>query len=142
MIKQIEQSRYRDPATKRYNRRMAVAMLTYVVLLIGVQRAFHLDTMQGPARWALAALPGLPIAAVFWLIGGMILDMHDEYLRMLEVRKAMVATGVTMTLVSILGFLEMLGGSPHLPLFYVPILWFGSLGIGQCVNVMIERQRS
>jgi hypothetical protein len=134
--------RYRDPATTRYQRRMVVAMLVYIVLLIGVQRAFPLDAMRGPARWALAALPGLPIAAVFWLIGDMILDMRDEYLRLLEVRKAMIATGVTMTIVSVLGFLEMLGGAPRLPLFYVPVLWFGSLGIGQCVNAVIERRRS
>ena len=134
--------RYRDPATRRYNRRMIVAMLSYIVLLIGVQRGFPLDAMDGPARWVLAALPSLPIAAVFWLIGAMILGMHDEYLRLLEVRKAMIATGVTMTVVSILGFLEMLGGAPHLPLFYVPVLWFGSLGVGQCANMLIERQRS
>lgn len=142
MTARAAKTRYRDPAVKRYTRRMGVAMLVYVGLLIGVQRAFPLDAMHGPGRWVLAALPGLPIAAVFWLIGDMILDMRDEYLRLLEVRKAMIATGVTMTLVSILGFLEMLGGTPHLPLFYVPVLWFGSLGIGQCVNALIERRRS
>ncbi|RZL78955.1 MAG: hypothetical protein EOP66_07570 [Sphingomonas sp.] len=142
MTTDVANTRYRDPATKRYNRRMIGAMLSYIVLLFGVQRAFDLDAMHGPARWVLAALPGLPVAAVFWLIGDMILDMRDEYLRLLEVRKAMIATGVTMTLVSILGFLEMLGGAPHLPLFYVPVLWFGSLGIGQCANMLIERQRS
>ncbi len=142
MTTDVGNTRYRDPSIKRYNRRMIGAMLSYIVLLFGVQRAFDLDAMRGPARWVLAALPGLPVAAVFWLIGDMILDMRDEYLRLLEVRKAMIATGVTMTLVSILGFLEMLGGAPHLPLFYVPVLWFGSLGIGQCANMLIERQRS
>jgi len=138
----VANPRYRDPATRRYTRRMVGVMLSYIVLLFGVQRGFPLDTMHGPARWVLAALPGLPIAAVFWLIGDMILDMRDEYLRLLEVRKALIATGVTMTLVSILGFLELLGGAPHLPLFYVPVLWFGSLGVGQCANMLIERQRS
>ena len=131
---------YRDPAARRYTRRMMVTMAIYVLLLVGVQRMFPLDTMRGPARWLLAALPGLPIAAVFWLIGRFILEMRDEYLRMLEVRKALIATGVTMTLVSIWGFLEMLADAPHVPLFYVPVMWFGSLGIGQCVNALIERR--
>ena len=131
---------YRDPATGRYTRRLAVAMTAYVLLLVGVQRLFPLDMMRGPSRWLLAALPGLPIAAVFWLIGRFIMEMRDEYLRMLEVRKALIATGVTMTLVSIWGFLEMLADAPHFPLFYIPIMWFGSLGIGQCANALIERR--
>ena len=134
------QERYRDPAARRYTRRLMVAMAIYVLLLIGVQRVFPLDTMHGPVRWLLAALPGLPIAAVFWLIGRFIMEMRDEFLRMLEVRKALIATGVTMTFVSIWGFLEMLADAPHLPLFYVPVMWFGSLGIGQCVNALIERR--
>jgi len=131
---------YRDPAARRYVARLMVAMTLYVLLLVGVQRLFPLDTMHGPIRWLLAALPGLPIAAVFWLIGRYIMEMRDEFLRMLEVRKALIATGVTMTLVSIWGFLEMLADAPHFPLFYVPVMWFGSLGIGQCVNALIERR--
>ena len=54
MTTDVANTRYRDPATKRYNRRMIGAMLSYIVLLIGVQRAFDLDAMRGPARWVLA----------------------------------------------------------------------------------------
>ena len=133
--------RYRDPATRRYVVRLAVLMATYIVLLVGVQRAVPLDQLRGAPRYLLAALPGVPVAGVFWLIGRYIVELRDEYQRLLEVRKALLATGVTMTIVTIWGFLEMLADAPHLPAFYVPLLWFGGLGAGACVNGIAERRR-
>ena len=131
--------RYRDPATGRYVARLMACMTLYAILLVGVQRVVPLDTMRGAPRYALAALPGIPVAGVFWLIGRYIIELRDEYQRLLEVRKALIATGVAMTLVTIWGFLEMLANAPHLPNFYVPLIWFGGLGVGQCVNTIIEQ---
>lgn len=134
--------RYRDPATRRYVARLLATMTLYVVLLAIVQRAAPLDHMRGLARQGLAALPGLPIAAVFWLLGRYIVEIRDEYQRLLEVRKALIATGITMTIVSIWGFEEMLAGAPHLPAFYIPLIWFGSFGVGECINRFVERDRT
>ena len=134
--------RYRDPATRRHVARLLAAMTLYVVLLVGVQRAAPLDHVRGLARYGLAALPGLPLAAVFWSLGRYIVEIRDEYQRLLEVRKALIATGITMTIVSIWGFEEMLADAPHLAAFYIPLIWFGSFGFGAWINRVVERDRT
>jgi hypothetical protein len=53
---------------------------------------------------------------------------------MLLVRQVLIATGFTLTLVTIWGFLENLRLVPHVDAFYVAILWFAGLGVGACWN--------
>lgn len=126
-------------AYSAYLRRFFPTMALYVLLVLGVPFAIRATGAQGPLLWALAIAPGLPIAAVFWIIGRLLVELDDEYLRMLEVRKALVATGFAMSLASVWGFLEVYAHAPHLPLFFVPIAWFGGLAVGSVVNLIAER---
>ncbi len=145
MLKRFKDSireRYRDPATRKHVARLLSAMTLYVALVIGVQRFAPLDHMQGISRYGLAALPGLPIAALFWLLGRYIVEIRDEYQRLLEVRKSLIASGITMTVVSIWGFEEMLADARHLAAFYIPVIWFGSYGVGACINRILERDQT
>jgi hypothetical protein len=50
------------------------------------------------------------------------------------VRQALVATGFTLSLSTMWGFLENFGLVPHVETFYIAVLWFGGLGVGACYN--------
>jgi hypothetical protein len=65
-----------------------------------------------------------------------LIELRDEYLRMLEIRKALIATGVTMSIAAGWGFLEIYADAPHLPLFFVPVIWFAGLAVGAVVNIV------
>src|SRR3712207_8852283 len=49
---------------------------------------------------------GLCVASVFWAIGRLLIEEQDEYLRTLLVRQMLVATGLTMVVGTIYGFLD------------------------------------
>jgi hypothetical protein len=107
-----------------YLRRFFPTMALYVLLVIGIPLAIRATDAHGVALWGLAVLPSLPLVAVFWIIGRLLIELDDEYLRMLEVRKALVATGFSMSLASVWGFLEVYANAPHLPAFCIPMAWF------------------
>ncbi|OQW47322.1 MAG: hypothetical protein A4S16_08810 [Proteobacteria bacterium SG_bin6] len=130
-----------DPsgAARRYARRLALTMIVYAALTVAVPILIRATDARGPFLWILALLPALPLSAVFWLIGRYLVELTDEYRRLLEVRKALVATGFAMAAASAWGFLEVYAQAPHVPLFTVPILWFAGLGLGSLVNLVLER---
>ena len=130
----------RTVAARRYQVRTIWLALLYAAALLGAVYAFKHQLVDGPAAWIVAVLPAFPLSAVFWIIGRYLIDLRDEYRRMLEVRKALVATGFAMTLATGWGFLEVYAHVPHVPLFFVPIEWFAGLGLGSAVNAVIERR--
>ena len=131
-----------DPALRAYLRRFFPTMALYVILVWASPFAIEATRATGPLLWGIAILPALPLMAGFWIIGRLLIELRDEYIRMLQIRQALVATGFAMSAASAWGFLEVYADAPHLPLFTVPILWFGGLLIGSIVNVVLERQAS
>jgi hypothetical protein len=122
------------PAQRRYILRVTVAMAAYLVTLALALHFVGSGAVTGIGAYALGLLPGLSVAGVFWAVGRLIVEESDEYLRMLLVRQVLIATGFTLTLVTIWGFLENLRLVPHVDAYYVAILWFGGLGLGACWN--------
>jgi hypothetical protein len=123
-----------NPAQKRYLRRVAAATACYLVtLFIAVHFVGH-HLVTGLPAYLLGVLPGLSVAGFFWAIGRLLLEEKDEYLRLLTVRQVLFATGFTLTLVTIWGFLENLELVPHVDAFYVAVLWFIGLGFGSLFN--------
>lgn len=127
-------------AIRTYLRRFVPTMILYVMLVPATPLLIRATEAKGPLLWVLAALPALPLCAVFWIIGAYLAAIEDEFVRVLEVRKALIATGFAMSVASIWGFLQVYAKAPDLPLFYVPILWFAGLGIGSVVNYVTERR--
>ena len=76
---------------------------------------------------------------MFWAIGRLLVEEQDEYIRMLLVRQTLVATGFTLSLVTIWGFLENFRLVPHVDAFYVAVLWFVGLGVNSVANAMVAR---
>jgi hypothetical protein len=124
----------RNPAHRRYILRIGLASIAYVVTLVAALLLIRDGGMTGPPAYLLGILPGLSVAAMFWAIGRLLVEEQDEYLRLLLVRQILVATGFTLTVATIWGFLETLLLVPHVEAFYVAVLWFAGLGAGSCVN--------
>ena len=134
-------AKYRSPAMRRYLVRLAVSMTAYIVTLSLALRFVGGGAVTGAPAYLLALLPGLSVAGLFWAVGLLMIEEQDEYLRMLFVRQSLVATGFTLSVATIWGFLENFRLVPHVDAFYIAILWFFGLGLGSCYNWLTLRGR-
>lgn len=93
-------------AQRRYFLRLAVIMALYCAAIF-VAVTLRKDSATPPALMAAVALvPGICIIGVFWAIGRLIVEEPDEFLRMLIIRQALIATAFALSLASIHGFLS------------------------------------
>lgn len=125
-----------SPAHRRYVWRVAAAMVGYLATLFLAEYLIDDRGIDGPLAWVVALLPGLCVGAVFWAIARLLIEEKDEYLRSLLVRQTLVATGFTMVIATIYGFLETYRLVPHVDAFYLTVLFFAGLGVGSLVNWM------
>ena len=128
-------ARYKSPAIRRYVIRIAALMSFYLVALLGASRAFRADLVSGPAAYVLAIVPALPIIGVFWAVMRLLVEEPDEFMRLLMVRQALIATGFCLTVMTIWEFLQNFdlippgnGG------FGAAFFWFVGLGVGAFYN--------
>jgi hypothetical protein len=109
-------------------------MAAYIVTLSAALRLVGNHIVTGPLAYLLALLPGVSIVAVFWAIGRLMVEEKDEYIRLLFVRQSLVATGFTLSVSTMWGFLENFDLVPHVDAFYIAVLWFGGLALGSLYN--------
>jgi len=121
-------------AIQRYNKRVVVLSLIYSILLVAAVYGFKHHLISGVAVWIAGALPALPIIGIFAAIGLYLLEETDEYLRMMTVRQTLWASGFSLSVATIWGFLESFDLVNHIPVYWVSVLWFGGLGLGACAN--------
>lgn len=128
-------ARYKSPAMRRYVIRLAVLMTFYLVALFVAVSAFRADLVSGPAAYALAVVPALPVIGVFWAVMQLLVEEPDEFIRMLLVRQALVATGFCLTIMTVWEFLQ---NFDLVPLgnggFGAAFFWFMGLGVGAIYN--------
>lgn len=124
----------RTPAWKRYNWRVVGLSLLYAAFLMGAVYGFKHQMVSGLTAYVVAALPALPIIGIFGAIGRYLVDEQDEYVRTLMVRQTLWASGFTLSVATIWGFLDNFGLVGHVDGYWVAILWFIGLGIGGIVN--------
>jgi hypothetical protein len=127
-------SRY-NAAQRRYNRRAIGLSLAYAALLMGSIWVFRHERPQGPLAYGLAVLPALPLVGIFAAMGRYLVEEADEYLRSVEIRKSLVATGFMLTVTTVWGFLQSFELLPHVDFYWAAILWFGGLGLGSCARL-------
>lgn len=130
---------YRSAAIRRYMLRISAALAAYIVTLTAALTFVGGGSVTGVAAYLLALLPGLSVAGMFWAIGRLLIEEKDEYMRLLLVRQSLVATGFTLSVATMWGFLENFGLVPHVDAFYIAVLWFAGLGLGSCVNRLTLR---
>lgn len=123
------------PAIRRYVRRFVPITFAYVAC-IALATFVVVDNAPATALTiGMALLPGLAVLGWLWAMARLLVELDDEYLRMLEVRKMLVATGMTLAITSVWGLLELYSPDiPHLPVFFVFPMWCVGLAVGQLVN--------
>lgn len=121
-------------ATRRYTIRVALLMAAYLVLLATAVRFVDNGGLIGPFAYVLAIMPAFPVIGMFWAIAKFLIEMEDEYLRMLQVRQMIIATAFSLAIATVWGFLEEFELVPFVPAYWVTILWFFGLGVGAVVN--------
>ena len=124
----------KNPAIRRYNRRVIMLSLVYAITLLGAGYLFNHHLIGGPIAYGVAMLPALPIIGIFAAIGLYLVEETDEYVRMKMVRQTLWASGFALSIATIWGFLESFDLVAHVESYYVAVLWFGGLGLGACAN--------
>jgi drug/metabolite transporter (DMT)-like permease len=126
----------RSPAQRRYNFRVIGLSLAYAAALIGVSFVFRSSPPTRPLAWLLALLPALPLVGIVVAMGRYLAEETDEYLRSVESRKALIATGFMLIVTTCWGFLQSFDQVPRVDFYWAAILWFGGLGLGGCVQAL------
>src|SRR3982751_4688041 len=124
----------RTPAWKRYNWRVVWLSLAYAAFLLPAVYGFKHALIPGIWKYVVAILPALPIVGIFVAIGRYLVEEQDEYVRMLMVRQILWASGFTLSVATVWGFLDNFDLVGHADGYYIVIVWFFGLGIGGVVN--------
>ena len=127
-------SRGWSPAFSRYQGRVAVASVLYVAALLAATWVFAHAPPRGAPAYAVAVLPALPVLGVFLSLALYLREEADEYQRQLMVRQILVATAGALIVATVYGFLESFVGVPHLPAYWVAVVWFFFFGVGRCLR--------
>ncbi len=125
---------FKKPEARRYLIRIALAMALYLGSLYAAEVLIEDGGLRGWPAYALAALPGLSFAAVFWIFARLIVEERDEFQRLLYVRQGMVATGLALTAAAVWGFLETYLPVAHVEAYWWPTIWCFGLGVGALYN--------
>jgi hypothetical protein len=125
-----------NPAQKRYQKRIIALSLLYAAFLIGVTWLFRHSRPEGPPAWLLALLPALPLLGIFAAMGRYLIEEGDEYLRALETRKSLIASGFMLSVTTCWGFLQSFDLVSHVDFYWAAVLWFAGLGLGGCVQAL------
>lgn len=121
-------------ARRRYTWRLAAAMAAFLLTFALAEYGIGHGGATGATATLLALLPGCCVAAVFWALGRLLIEETDEFRRMLLTRELLIATGITMTVVTIWGFLAEYQILPYGHAFYPVWLFFFAQGIGGIIN--------
>lgn len=123
-----------NAAHRRYVGRMAVIAVSYVAAIYLASSLLPKGSPATPFTVAIALIPGVAVMGFIWALARYYTELDDEYLRLLEIRKALVATGLTLAFTSSWGILEIYTNVPRAPLFWVFPVWCIGLAVGALVN--------
>lgn len=126
--------RFANAAQRRYFWRVLVACMGYAVTLILAN--YLIDVVRVPPMLAVGAalLPALFVIGFFWAFARLLIEEPDEYLRNLLVRQVLVASGFTLAVATLWGFLEDFDLVLHVPAWYVVPLFLLGQFVGGIFN--------
>lgn len=124
----------RGSAYRTYLHRIVGATAGYVGAIFAAASVLHHAAPVSPLAIGIALIPGLAVLAMIYAMARLLIDLDDEYLRMLEVRKALTATAVALAVSSVWGLLEIFTAVPKLEVFWIFPIWCAGLGVGAVVN--------
>jgi hypothetical protein len=124
----------RTPAWKRYNVRLIWLSLLYCAFLLPAVYGFKHELVPNSVAYLVAILPAVPIIGIFAAMGRYLVEEQDEYVRVLMVRKILWASGLTLSVATIWGFLDNFRLVGHADGYWLLVVWFAGLGLGGIVN--------
>src|ERR1700749_4813129 len=123
------------PATKRYFWRLGISLALYAAVLFPVDWAIRHGQMPGGIwLYVAAAAPAIPVLGVIWAMLRFLEEEEDEFQRYLRVRAFLGATGLTLAITTVWGFLENFAAVTPMPAIYVFFIFMVSLGLVQGVT--------
>ena len=122
---------FREPAYTRFLKRFIPASVIYVGAIGLASALIPDDATASSLTIGIALLPGLACIAMIWSMARLLVEMEDEYLRLIEIKKALLATGFALAVAATWGLLELYTDVPKLPVFLIFPIWCAGLAIGQ-----------
>lgn len=114
---------------RRYTARLLLFMGAYVAILIGSLTFANNGAAHGQATLiGLALISAFPIIGVFWAIFRLLVEVDDEYQRLLFVKQTLLATALTLAIVTVWQFLQVydvVASGPQ----WMGAIWFAMLGL-------------
>jgi len=121
-------------AMRRYVWRLVCIMSVYVVALIGGQLAMKAQLFGPQAAIPIALVCGLCIVFTFVIMGRLMIETEDEFMRLLFVRQTLVASGFALSLAAVHGFLSDFDIIAPVDAYWWPVLFFAGQFLGQIAN--------
>lgn len=114
---------------RRYVARLLLFMGAYVATLTGSLMFANNggDHAQGTLI-GLSLISAFPIIGVFWAIFRLLVEMDDEYQRLLMVKQTLLATALTLAIVTVWQFLQVFNVIATGPQ-WVGAIWFAMWGL-------------
>lgn len=103
-------------AGRRYALRLGASMAVYGVTFLAAD-PFHAAYGAPAVRWTLALLLALSTLGAVWAIARYLVEEDDEYLRARQARAVLGATGLTLAVYTLWGYLAYFGLAGELPAY-------------------------
>jgi hypothetical protein len=117
------------PYMRRYTIRVLLFMASYVLILTSSLAFARGSTEHSQATLiGLALISAFPIIGVFWAIFRLLVEIDDEYQRLLFAKQTLLATAITLVIVTVWQFLavyEVVATGPE----WMGAIWFAMLGV-------------
>jgi hypothetical protein len=117
------------PYMRRYTIRIILFMTAYILILTsGLTFARSGAEHARVTLIALSIISAFPIIGIFWAIFRLFVEVDDEYQRLLFAKQTLLATGITLTIVTVWQFLniyDVVATGPQ----WMGVIWFAMLGI-------------
>lgn len=117
------------PYMRRYTIRVMLFMTSYIVILTSSLTFARGNTVHSQATLiGLALITAFPIIGVFWAIFRLLVEIDDEYQRLLFAKQTLIATAITLATVTVWQFLavyEVVAKGPE----WMGAIWFAMLGV-------------
>lgn len=117
------------PYMRRYTIRIILFMTAYILILTGGLTFARSEAEHARVTLiALSIISALPIIGIFWAIFRLLVEVDDEYQRLLFAKQTLLATGFTLTIVTVWQFLniyDVVATGPQ----WMGVIWFAMLGI-------------
>lgn len=114
---------------RRYTVRLLLFMGAYMAILTGSLLFANNGAVHAQATMiGLALISAFPVIGVFWAIFRLLVEIDDEYQRMLFVKQTLLATAITLVIITVWQFLQVFDVIETGPQ-WVSAIWFGMLGV-------------